>query len=222
MTMYYTLVPARLAHVDRPAPDPEDGELPAFTSPRSITVFDLVAELWGERDEIEYLLTGRMALVQVSPVRTVESARIDGSGPEVIASNGWTVEAILSLDELLGPQSGAIREVVSSPLGVNDESSYDDELTRMQKYPEMDEVHADMASPDELVARAVAALDAAGFDGSWWESQVGCVGGYELIALAARDLVDTTDGWCVHGFQQLMRPRASTSKGWPTLQPAHS
>lgn len=211
--MYYTLVPSTLARVDRPAPDPEDGELPAFTHPRSITVSELVADRWGERDEIEYLLDRRMALVQVSPVGEVQSAHIDGEGSEVVASVGWVVEAIRSLDELLGPNAAPIRELASTPLGVNQECDYDNVLTRMQQY-EMDDEHADMASPDELVQRAVAALDAADIDGSWWESQVGCTSGYELVALAAADLVDTTSEWTAHAFEQLMQPWRETV-GWP-------
>lgn len=209
-THYYTLVPSTLTRVDRPAPDPKDGELSAFTHPRSITVSELAADVWGERDEIDYLLGGRMALVQVSPVGEVQSVRLDGSGSEVLASVGWTVEAILSLDELLGPNAAAIRHVASTPLGVNQECDYDNVLTRMQQPPEMDPPHADMASPDELVERAVAALEAADFDGAWWAEQVGCTSGYELVALAAADLVDTTSEWTTHAYHQLMQPWTKT------------
>lgn len=217
---YYTLIPARMAQPGKPVPEPDDGELSAWTSPRAIAIGDTVAEVWNERDEITYLLHGHMALVQVAPIGTVETAYIDG-GSEMLASTGWTVEAVLSLDELLGPQARAIREVTATEMSLDDESDYDDELTALQQHPEMDEVHEDMASPDELVERAVAALNAADIDGDWWSDQVGCTRGYELVALAARDLVDTTDGWCVHGFTQLMRPWTEV-KGEPAHEPARS
>lgn len=216
--MYYTLMPARLARVGQPVPEPDNGGLSAWTHPRSIAIGDTVAEVWDEPDEIGYLLTGRIALVQVSPVDEVESAYIDG-GSEMLASTGWTVEQILNLDELLGPQANAIRQVVATEMSLDDESNYDDELTRLQQYPEMDEQNADMASPDEFVMRARTALNDADRDGDWWDAQVGCVGGYELVALAARDLVDDTTSWTAHAFQQLMKPWARV-KDWPQDEPA--
>lgn len=216
--MYYTLMPAKLARVGQPVPEPDNGALSAWTHPRSIAIGDTVAEAWDARDEIGYLLNGRIALVQVSPLGEVESAYIDG-GSEMLASEGWTVEAVLNLDELLGPQANAIRQVVATEMSLDDESEYDDVLHRIQQYPEMDEQNADMASPDELVNRAVVALNAADIDGDWWEAQVGCVGGYELLALAALDLVDANSGWTAHCFNQLMKPWTWV-KGWPQDEPA--
>lgn len=213
---YYTLMPTRLVSVGQPVPEPENGELSAWTSPRAIAIAETVAERWSERDEIGYLLDGSISLVQVSQVGTVESAYIDG-GSEMLASVGWTVEAVLNLDELLGPQAHAIRHVVATEMSLHDQSGYDDVLAQMRQY-EMDEEHADMASPDELVERAVAALDAADIDGAWWEAQVGCVRGYELPAIAALDLVDATSDWNMHGFDQLMQPWTDV-KGWPTNEP---
>ena len=48
--MYYTLIPSKRARVDRPAAEPKDEVLPAFTSPRSIEVSDL-ADRWGEHQD---------------------------------------------------------------------------------------------------------------------------------------------------------------------------
>lgn len=75
---YYTLMPTRLVSVGQPVPEPENGELSAWTSPRAIAIAETVAERWSERDEIGYLLDGSISLVQVSQVGTVESAYIDG------------------------------------------------------------------------------------------------------------------------------------------------
>ena len=59
--LYYTLIPDRIGLIDEPAPEPADGQLPAYTSPRSISVQETVFGLWGEHDEIAYLLDGRMS-----------------------------------------------------------------------------------------------------------------------------------------------------------------
>lgn len=203
--MYYTLVPSKLARVDKSAPDPEGGQLPAFTHPRSITVSDLVVDMWGEHDDIEHLIDGRIALVQVSPVGEVESPFIDGGGSEFNASGGWLVEAILSLDELLGPEAQRIRQIASTPIGINQESSYADEVEDIQ------ETEEDL---DDLVEHAKDALAAADVDGYFWEMQVGCTRGYELIALAAADLTSEDGDWNARAQQQLLRPWA-TSVRWP-------
>ena len=63
---------------------------------------------------------------------------------------------------------------------------------------------------------AVAALDAAGADGFWWSTVGGCGYGTEVIALAARDLIGTTDAWRQEAYDLLTRPWTETSG-----QPAH-
>lgn len=202
--MYYTLIPSKLARVDKPAPDPKDEVLPAFTHPRSIEVSDL-ADRWGERDDIERLIDGRMALVQVSPVDQAESVLIDGGGTEFTATNGWIVEAILSLDLLLGPEAERIRQIASTPMGVNQESNY---------AVEVDDIREIEEELDDLVEHAKAALDAAGVDGYFWQFQVGCTRGYELIALAGGDLLDESGDWNQRAQQQLLRPWAKSVR-WP-------
>ncbi len=203
--LYYTLIPSRLVAVDDPAPDPADGQLPAYTSPRAIAVQETVADVWGERDEIEHLLDGRISLVGVSPDGPVESGRFDGTGPEVICNDGWWVESILSLDLLLGPEAVRIRQIVSYPLGVNQESDYADVVDEIR---ELDE------EIDDLAESAQDALNHAGINGDWWAEQIGCTRGYELVALAAGDLVAESGDWDIRAWHQLLRPWAKTVR-WP-------
>lgn len=206
--LYYTLIPSRLVCVDEIAPEPDDGELPAFTSPRSIAVQDTI-DLWNERDKIEYALDGRINLVGVSPCGEVTSAHVDGGGSEVLASQGWRVESILSLDQVLGPHAVGIRRVVTTTVGINQEADYNDVVEDIE---ELDERMSD------LVQHAVDALHRADIDGAWWADQVGCTNGYELVALAASDLVAESSDWDMRAFHQLMRPWTRVM-GWPTTQP---
>lgn len=203
--LYYTLIPSRLVAVDDPAPDPAEGQLPAYTSPRAVAVQETVADLWEYRDEIEHLLDGRISLVGVSPRGEVESGRFDGTGPEVVCNAGWWVESILSLDQLLGPEATRIRQIVSTPLGVNQESDYADVVDDIRKLDE---------EIDDLVEAAQDALNLAGLDGDWWAEQVGCTRGYELIALAAVDLVAESGDWDMRAWHQLLRPWAKSVR-WP-------
>lgn len=205
MLLYYTLIPTRLVVVDDPAPEPADGQLPAYTSPRAVAVQETVGDLWEYHDEIDSVLDGRISLVGVSPLGEIHSGRLDESGPEMVCDDGWRVESILSLDQLLGPEAVRIRQIVATPLGVNQESDYADVVEDIRGLDE---------EIDDLVESAQDALNLAGLDGDWWASQVGCTRGYELIALAATDLVAESSAWDMRAWHQLLRPWAKSVR-WP-------
>lgn len=203
--MYYTLIPSRLVAVDDPALEPAEGQLPAYTTPRCISIQEVVADVWGEHDEIEHVLDGRVSLVGVSPRGKVESGRLDESGPEMVCADGWWVESVLSLDQLIGPEATRIRQIVFTPLGINQESDYAEVIDDIRTLDE---------EIDDLVEHATDALNLAGADGDYWASQVGCTRGYELIALAASDLVAESGDWNVRALHQLLRPWAMSVR-WP-------
>lgn len=203
--LYYTLIPSRLVAVDEIAPEPEEDVLSACTSPRAIAIGDTL-DLWNCPKEIDCVLDGRISLVGVSACGEVQPAHIEGFGSEKVASRGWMVESILSLDQLLGPEASAIRRIVSTPLGVNQACDYDDEVADIEQLDE---------KMSELVQAATDALHRADIDGAWWAEQVGDTG-YELLALAASGVVAESSPWNMRTLQQLMRPWARV-KGWPQL-----
>lgn len=202
--LYYTLIPNQHVAVDDPATEPNDGQLPAYTTPRSIAVQEVV-HLWNERDAIEHVLDGRVSLVGVSPRGETHSGRLDQSGPEMVCDAGWWVESVLSLDQLIGPEATRIRQIVAHPMGPNQEGDYADVVQDIRTLDE---------EIDDLVEAAQDALNLAGLDGDWWAEQVGCTRGYEIIALAAADLVAESGEWNVRARQQLMRPWAKSVR-WP-------
>ncbi len=203
--LYFTLMPTRLVALGQPASEPEPDQLPAFTTPRSIAVGETV-DLWGERSEIECVLDGRLALVAVSPRGAVHSGRLDETGPELVCDEGWLVEQHLSLDGLLGPEAARIRTIVATEAGLDHEADYDAAIE-------------DHRAMDQLVEHATVALAAAGIDGDWWADQVSCAGGYELVALAATDLVDPASAaWNTQAFGQLLHPWVVV-RGWPHVGP---
>lgn len=205
MSLYYTLIPDRIGLIDEPAPDPTDGsQLPAYTTPRSISIQE-VCDLWDEHDDIASLIDGRMLLVGVSPRGQTEPGRYDDTGPEVLCDAGWWIESVLSMDQLLGPEATRIRQIVSYQFGVNQESGYADVVADIRLLDE---------EIDNLVEEATDALNLAELDGDWWAEQVDCTRGYELIALAASDLVAESGEWNMRARQQLLRPWTNTV-GWP-------
>lgn len=201
--LYFTLIPTRLVALGEPASEPA-GQLPAFTTPRSIAVGETV-DLWNEPDEIECVLDGRLALVAVSPRGMVHSGRLDETGPELVCDDGWIVEKHLRLDGLLGPEAARIRTIVATESGIEHEADYAAAIE-------------DHCAMDQLVEHATGELWAAGIDDEWWARQVVGPRGYELVALAATDLVDPASAWNAQAFGQLLHPWVAV-RGWPHVGP---
>lgn len=99
----------------------------------------------------------------------------------------------LDHETLLGPEADRIRALVPTEQDINQEADYDDAI----------EDHRAMG---QIAKHATNALSAAGLDGEWWAYQVGCTRGYELVVLAASDLVDKDTEWDEQASQTLMRP----------------
>jgi hypothetical protein len=116
-------------------------------------------------------------------------------------TDGWEVKEILPLHTLYGPQGKRIIEVVEKL----EDFAAADELDTRWSY------EFDITTYNEPIRyAALAALDAlqkAGADVNWWADQSFYDGwGAEVIALAARDLIDTVPGWTVAAYVMIARP----------------
>jgi hypothetical protein len=113
-------------------------------------------------------------------------------------TDGWEVKEILPLHTLYGPQGERITEVA-------------EKLRRFVDSDQSWSYEFDITTYNEPIRyAALAALDAlqkAGADVDWWAEQSFYDGwGAEVIALAARDLIDTVPGWTVAAYVMIARP----------------
>lgn len=199
---YYTLLPTNIAHGDTVA-NPPDCALSVFKDPRSISVTDTL-DLFDKDDDIERVLDPSLfTLVQVAPLGPTQPAWLNGGDAEVLCDDGWRIEQRVSTDLLLGPEPQRIRDAVFT------ETNEDAYLDVVDAGPDL----------DHGVQAAGAALTAHGVDGAWWMNQVGCTRGYELIALAASDLIGTQPDWTKRAHDDLMRPWNGTV-GWSSAAAA--
>lgn len=238
---YYTLIHtddlaagAHLAGLD------EDGAPPVIaTDPRTLHPSEIL-EL--EDFDVAALVDGttpvpvRLArLVPAGPV--TPQVWVSSDGEEVLHGHfvqapGWTVQAVEGLDGFLGPNAAHLTAAIRDAVTVLGDD--DDEGTVRAAYDHavnaMGEQHGSFAVWD-MERAAEAALNAYGADGWWWgNAWSSCGSGFEILALAARDLIGTVPGWTPDTYRASpgpgrppsAAPSTLTTPGrlWPPFRPA--
>ena len=190
---YYTLA--------EPAPEvgstliTDPAETYVTADPRTLPVVDITDGRYETATEL--VQSTSLALIRVEPVGAV-------TGPDeyrcYTATGGWTLVAVEpSIDAVLGPQAQRIREVVA--LAEKKLTGCYDTDPVSAGY--CDAVNSRYDDTRPHVDAAEAALRAVGADGIYW---TGCEYGWELLALAARDLIGTTPGWTQEAYDALTEP----------------
>jgi hypothetical protein len=136
-----------------------------------------------------------------------EALEVEG-GIELEAEDGWRVAAIEPLHTILGPQGELIlAAVVDQAIPAFEDEAESWQAAAAAYHAEADRLHTmpgTHALQDAQYAAGMA-LAEVGADSYWWESATGCVWGSELLALAARDLLGTVEGWDQDAYDLLTR-----------------
>lgn len=209
MTNHYALIFDTTVNIGDTIPntDTDDNPTPVVTDPRTFEIADIL-DARDMRDDITFVLTTtalRVArVIPVGEVRPHQDIYMDGTeiahGIMLEADGGWRVEAFEPTHTILGPAGKRIVEIAAVL-----ENAADNEDSRFIQYQNTFEADFDvnMKSFDT----AIKALKQSGADGYWWEN---CAGsdefGFEAVALGARDLIGTVEGWDQKAYDLLAAP----------------
>jgi hypothetical protein len=145
-----------------------------------------------------------MRVAVVEPVGPV--ALDDPEAMQYTSADGWTVVSVEPLDGLLGPQAAHLKAAVARA---------ERTLTWNPDPPEASEVYYGIlnARYETGFRRSRQCEDAAedaltkyGADGWWWANGWFCDYGPEMLALAARDLIDEATPWNQAAYDELTAP----------------
>lgn len=200
MTSYYALtVPAtRTGEVLTAAPD--GGQLDVATAPRSLRLGNQsLGAVLGESD--------RLRVASLAPRGSVVVERHAVDRCSVVCDDGWAVQYLDGVADLVGPQFAQLRTLAARI----------DALLDIPEDPDAEAYDKAARAQDKRVGMylnaATVALCKAGADGSWWaaadaylDTPDGYTYGTNLIALAARDLIGTTEGWNQAAYDVLTWP----------------
>ena len=194
---YYTLAPTAPAIGTMLGTDPNETYVTA--DPRTLPVTDLT-ENWDPciQTATAIVQSADLTLIRVEPVG-------DAQGPDdydrtYFAGGGWKVIGIeASVDAVLGPQSARVREIVAE--AEKSLTGFGDTNPLGNAYCEA--VNERYDANGVHVTAAEDALQRIGADGYQW---TGCEYGDELLALAARDLIDSTALWTQAAYDALTEP----------------
>ncbi|PRX92032.1 hypothetical protein [Allonocardiopsis opalescens] len=205
---------------------PDDGEWsPAAVytdDPRKLEASEL---LGGDGDLVD-IVNGVVhpQILRVTPTGPVRLhsdyyKNTDGA-PEfgdLLEAERWTVAAVEPLAALLGPQADHITAAIRLGFPAIDGDSPTALAYAAAVDHHWERVGAPAVHDAEEAARI--ALRHAGVDDYWW-AHSGCVGGSELMALAARDLIGSTPAWTQDAYDLLTSPwRASVGPLHPDDAP---
>jgi hypothetical protein len=164
----------------------------------------------SEEDEAVFvhdLIRGEICLVKLAPRGQVDV--VDDFFAE--CEDGWTVVAEESIGAMLGPQSEYLLATIRKAdlVLVYDEFEDGDEVKAAEAYRTAVEAQFDGLTclVEDHITAANDALCARGYDGFWWsQGGVSCAYGWELLALAARDLIGSTPEWTQEAYDALTTP----------------
>lgn len=217
---YYMLIADDTIQLGSTVPNYDDKDRPfaAHQDPRTIDITEALDD--RVRQYLPDIVIGKVSpavrVVRVTP-RGVVSVHEDYAEPgaevsehiALQAEGGWTVEAIVPLQTIFGPQGEFLLAAIRTGI-----EHLDNDGEIGQAYSaEVDHLY-DIYRLHDLRCAAEEAMWAAHADGYWWSRNAfGCVWGQEMLALAARDLIGTTAEWTQDAYDILTRP-------WRTAFPA--
>ncbi len=195
MTTYYTLTdqtPGTTLNIE--------GNVFVVTDPRKMPISDFDAFPNG----LDLILNCVLRLARVTPTGTAKPFEDE---PQFYDAEAWTVDALESINGVLGPQA----HLIIPALRLADETLRGDPEANAAASSYYQATDAQYDTPNWLIQEefdaAAEALSHYGADGFWWTNEVRtCTYGTELVALAARDLIGTVDGWTREAFDELVKP----------------
>jgi len=197
---YYALIKAGcLPGGLLPGRDPGSGQCPIIaTDPRRLEPYEVFDEIEEE------LLARTWELAGLEPCGLVAD---EDDLPECI--EGWTITSrTADLSAMLGPQAphilAAIAEAERTLVGCHEKTEA--EAAIEVAYGEAVDAQYPPSGQVGQLDAALAALAERGADEDWWESIGSCQYGWEIAALAARDLIGTTPEWTQEAYDFLTRP----------------
>lgn len=150
-------------------------------------------------------LTFRIA--QVAPHETTAVATTRGDVADVLVAEAsqWRVAELGPLDLFFGPQAGPLRTVLHTAESVLHNAPDSEQAQRF--FDALAQQHAGgWWLRHEQADAAREALEGAGADGYWWSTGSGFGAGAGVLALAARDLIGTTNSWTWAAYHALAQP----------------
>lgn len=209
MAGYYALIFDNTTNVGDTIPNTgaDDHPTPVVTDPRAFELADIL-DARDLRDNITDIVTSAtIRIAQVNPlgeVRPHQDLYMDGTeiapGIMLEADDGWSIEAFKPNHTILGDHGERAMQVLTTL-----ESAANEDDGRIARY--QDALEADFDLIQEDADLAIEALKTVGADSYWWEN---CTGsdefGFEVVALAARDLIDQVEGWDQEAYDAIAAP----------------
>lgn len=204
---YYALIFDNTTNVGDTIPNTgaDDRPTPVVTDPRAFELADIldVRDLRVNITDIVSSETIRIA--QVAPlgeVRPHQGLYTDGTeivpGLMLEAVGGWRVETFMPNYTVLGDHGERAMQVLTALENAASTDGYRMTQYRVILEGGFDLIHADYA---------IQALRTVGADSYWWEN---CTGsdkfGFAVVALAARDLIGTVEGWDQAAYDAIATP----------------
>lgn len=213
MPPYYTLVdPGRALGELLPGRDDEGDPLLVTHTPRQLMPSWHPNALICDSTPGQLLAQPELAfrIAQVGPpsheTTAVTTPRGDVAGVVVAEAEQWRVVELAGIDLFLGPQAAPLRAMLHTAETVLHNAPASELAQRF--FDALAEQYAGGTSlVEDHVRAAQATLDAAGADGYWWSTRETTRGyGAAIVALAARDLIGTTNSWTWSAYNALAHP----------------
>lgn len=209
MTNYYALVFNSTTNVGDTIPNTgtDDHPTPVVTDPRAFELADIL-DARDLRDNITDIVHSEVIrIAQVTPLGEVRPhPEFYMGGTEITpgimleADDGWRIESFKPNHTILGDQGERAMQILNTL-----ESAANEDDDRIAHY--RDALEADFGVIEENADLAIVALEAVGADSYWWTN---CTGsdefGFEVVALAARDLIDHVEGWDQEAYDAIAAP----------------
>ncbi|MGP4027171.1 hypothetical protein [Actinomadura sp. 3N407] len=175
----------------------------AVTDPRMLPFSELLLDV--EPPMLEETITGK-TVVKLVTVEPLTGPTECGNGEAVwFEAPSWRVTGDASWQGVFGPQGEQVIEATTlCAEKLHGEFDADGDDPEDRYYNLVEDTLDEMNDAQE---RAFDALAKEGADRFWWSTYAfACTFGHEIVAIAARDLIDTVDGWTAEAHDLLTAP----------------